>query len=100
MRSMLISTTGLLLVASVAQHGAADRPDGTSICDYYAQQQYQANNVTTQLKLMSSIVAYAYAGGKTVSNPLQNSTGIFNVGAYDDTLVYLRPWFDGTSTWR
>lgn len=95
-----MSVSGLLLVTTLAKPGAADRPDGTSICDYYAQQKYQANNVTTQLKLISSIVAYAYAGGKTVSNPLQNSTGIFNVGAYEATLVYLRPWFDGTSMWR
>lgn len=92
----LLSTTALVL-ASVASPVVADRPGDTSICDYYASEMYGASNVTTQLKLMESIIAYAYAGGRTVPKALKNSTGIFNVGAYEDSVVYLRPWFDGTS---
>lgn len=92
----LLSTTALVL-ASFAQPAAAARPDGTSICDYYAGEKYGENNKDNQLKLMSSIVALAYAGGDNLEGADKNSTGIFKYGSYGNDVVFLRPFFDGSS---
>ncbi|KAG5951122.1 hypothetical protein E4U58_001312 [Claviceps cyperi] len=84
---------------STAQAGAAlpsERGD-QSICDFYAAKNYGENNVTTQLKLMQGIVAYAYAGGRSLPDGDVDSSGIFNVGRFDGQDVDLRPWFDGSS---
>lgn len=75
----------------------ADRPDSQTICDFYANQRYGGNNVTTQLRLMQGIVAYAYAGGDTLKDHKENSTGIFNNGKFNGYDVFLRSWFDGSS---
>lgn len=76
---------------------AASRTDNQTICDYYAEQRYGENNVTTQLWLMQGIVSYAYAGGGAVQKPVANSTGVFNKGNFGGDEVFLRSWFDGSS---
>ncbi|KAM3438553.1 hypothetical protein NHJ13734_004113 [Beauveria thailandica] len=88
--------TAALLLASSIQPAAATRADGTPICDYYAKELYGDNTKSNQLKLMTSIVAFAYAGGEKLKNADKNSTGIFNVGSLDSKALYLRPYFDGT----
>ncbi|KAG5917000.1 hypothetical protein E4U61_003125 [Claviceps capensis] len=83
---------------STAQAGAAlpsERGD-QSICDFYAAKNYGENNATTQLKLMQGIVAYAYAGGRSLPDGDVDSSGIFNAGRFDGQNVDLRPWFDGS----
>lgn len=92
-------STALLLAAS-AQPSTAARPDGASICDYYAQEKWGNNTKESQLKLMSSIVSYAYAGGDGLKPKLDNSWGIFNVGLKDGKTVYLRDYFNGQSMSR
>ncbi|KAL6911022.1 hypothetical protein GGI43DRAFT_34001 [Trichoderma evansii] len=74
----------------------AQRSGNESICDYYATQRYGANNSTTQLLLVQSIVTLAYAGSAGLPNPPDDSSGIFNKGRFDGMDVYLRPWFDGS----
>ncbi|KJZ72342.1 hypothetical protein HIM_08268 [Hirsutella minnesotensis 3608] len=88
----------LLLLLPLDIAVAEDRPNGQSICDFYAKQRYGESNSTTQLRLMQGIVAYAYAGGSAVGSGKDKtaSTGIFNHGQYDGRDVYLRSWFDGS----
>jgi hypothetical protein len=85
---------------TVAKTVIVSRPDNQSICDYYAEQLHGESNITTQLRLMQAIVAYAYAGGDAVLRPTKNATngtGIFNPGQYNGKDVFLRSWFDGSS---
>ncbi|KAJ4164712.1 hypothetical protein LMH87_006374 [Akanthomyces muscarius] len=90
----LFHTTALLLVAA-AQTAAAQRGDA-SICDYYAKENYGDDSMESQLKLMTGIVAFAYAGGDDLDGADKNSSGIFKVGSIGNDVVYLRPYFDGT----
>ncbi|KAH7244538.1 uncharacterized protein BKA55DRAFT_595649 [Fusarium redolens] len=86
-----------LLLSLLRREVLADRPPNQSVCDYYAAQRYGKSNSTTQLLLMQSIVAYAYAGGSSLPHAESNSTGIFNHGQFEGQDVYLRPWFDGSN---
>ncbi|OAQ97128.1 hypothetical protein LLEC1_03224 [Akanthomyces lecanii] len=94
MLGTLFTTTALLLVA-IAHRAAAQRGD-TSICDYYAKEKYGDDSMESQLKLMTSIVAFAYAGGDDMDGADKYSSGIFKTGSIDNDVVYLRPYFDGT----
>lgn len=95
---MLWKCISPLLLLQLGSVIAASRPDNQTICDYYAQQRYGSANLTAQLWLMQSIVAYAYAGGDNVKNPVANSTGVFNQGNFQGDQILLRSWFDGSST--
>lgn len=95
MLGTLLTMTALLFVAA-AQTAAAQRGD-TSICDYYAKTLYGDSSMESQLTLMTSIVAFAYAGGDDMDGADKNSSGIFKAGSIDNDAVYLRPYFDGTS---
>ncbi len=86
-----------LLAFAAWKTAHAQRPSSQSICDYYAAKRYGENNSTTQLLLVQSIVALAYAGGAEISGALAGSNGIFNHGNFEERDVYLRPWFDGSS---
>ncbi|KAJ6782276.1 hypothetical protein PWT90_00599 [Aphanocladium album] len=96
MLGKLVSTTALLLASVGQPAAAATRPNGVSICDFYAQQKYNSNDKTTQLKLMSGIVAFAYAGGDNLKDAPDNSTGIFRYGAFNNQFIDLHGYFDGT----
>ena len=87
----------VLLVANVV----AQRPEGVSICDYYAEKLYGANSSDTQLRLVQNIVALAFGGGSNLSNVSSDLTGIlnpgtFSSGTFQDLSVDLRPWFNGS----
>ncbi|KAM5520455.1 hypothetical protein FOXYSP1_14345 [Fusarium oxysporum f. sp. phaseoli] len=94
---MLWNYISPLLLSLLRREVLADRPPNQSVCDYYAAQRYGESNSTTQLRLMQSIVAYAYAGGSSLPHAESNSTGIFNHGQFEGQNVYLRPWFDGSN---
>ncbi|OAA61331.1 hypothetical protein ISF_05410 [Cordyceps fumosorosea ARSEF 2679] len=96
---MLLSTAALLLAAAVQPAVSAGRPDGTPICDYYAKENYGENNKTTQLKLMTKIVALAYAGGDELlkaGGENKNDSGIFGSGSYKGEAIFLGWHFDGS----
>lgn len=94
---MLWKRVAAVLLLAAGRESLAQRAGNESICDYYAAQRYGANNGTTQLLLVQSIVTLAYAGSAGLPNPIDDNTGIFNKGNFDGIHVYLRPWFDGSS---
>jgi hypothetical protein len=94
MRYLLRPSLLALAVASVA---LAQRPENASICDYYAVKTYGSNSSDTQFRLMQHIVALAFGGGSGLTGASDESTGILNHGFFDGKVVYLRPWFDGSS---
>ena len=75
----------------------SQRPSDASICDYYANQRYGANNVSTQYRIMESIVGLAFGGGGSIPGVSNESTGILNPGTFEGQAVDLRSWFDGSS---
>ena len=87
-----------VLVAALASVTLAQRPDNTSICDFYAVKQYGTNSTDTQFKLMQRIVAMAFGGGASLQGASEVSTGILNPGTFQGVDVNLRSWFDGSST--
>ncbi|EHK27441.1 uncharacterized protein TRIVIDRAFT_34285 [Trichoderma virens Gv29-8] len=93
---MLWKRVAAVLLLAIGRESFAQRTGNESICDYYATQRYGANNVTTQLLLIQSIVTLAYAGSSGLPNPIDDNTGIFNNGNFEGIHVYLRPWFDGS----
>lgn len=95
MLGMLLSAV-VLLLASAVQPVAANRSEDMPICDYYARNKYGENNKTTQLKLMASIVALAYAGGNGLNASHSDNTGIFGYGSFQEKPVRLAGYFDGT----
>ena len=86
----------LLLLPLFASLGMAQRPNGASLCDYYAEARYGSNSSTTQLQLIEGIVAMAFGGNKATKNASSSLTGILNPGAFNDLTVNLHPYFDGT----
>lgn len=86
----------LLLVALLAGLAMAQRPSGSSICDYYAEVRFGTNSSTTQYKLIEGIVAMAFGGGNATSNASSSLTGILNPGKFNDIAVDLHPFFDGS----
>jgi len=95
---MRLLLAGLVLLLGAGDVAHAQRPSSLSICDYYAQSRYGANNATTQFLLMQSIVALAFGGGRGVEGTDPDSTGILNPGRFEGQDVDLHSWFDGTST--
>jgi len=88
----------VVLVAALASvPTAAQRPDNTSICDFYATKQYGTNSSESQFKLMQRIVSFAFAGGAGLPGASESSTGILNPGVFQGRSVNLRSWFDGSS---
>ena len=100
--NMRLLLAWLVLLLGVGNVAYAQRPSSLSICDYYAQNRYGGNNATTQFRLMQSIVALAFGGGRGVVGTDPDSTGILNPGNFEGQDVNLRSWFDGTSMalWR
>jgi len=89
---MRISTVASFLWVGLA---AAQRPNGTSICDYYTGALLKENNATNQLTVLTLVVNTALIGNYTAGN--KNAvTGILNKGTYNGTDVNLLPYFDGS----
>ena len=92
----MFAFVALLVLKVVAQ-----RPEGVSICDFYAESLYGANSSDTQLRLVQNIVALAFGGGSNLSNVSSGLTGILNPGTFSSGTfqnldVDLRPWFNGS----
>jgi len=89
------SYTSTILVATAALT-SAQRPNGTSICDYYATALLNENNATNQMTLLTLIVNTAVIGNYTQPNVGISVPGILKPGMYNDTTVSLAPYFDGS----
>ncbi|TGO07641.1 hypothetical protein BTUL_0257g00020 [Botrytis tulipae] len=80
-----------LVVTAVAQ-----RPEGTSICDYYTTALFKDNNAFNQKKLLVYVVNKALIGNvgdRTASTV--NFPGILTNGTYNGIKVSLLPYFNG-----
>lgn len=73
----------------------AQRPDNTSICDYYTTALLKDNNATNQLTLLTLLVNTAVIGNYTKPNVGVKVDGILAPGKYNDTDVNLMPYFNG-----
>lgn len=85
-----------LLLISLFALSTAQRPDNSSLCDYYAESLYVDNSNASQAKLIRSIVSLAFGGPKGLSNVAEGLTGILHPGNFDGQAVNLQPCFDGT----
>ncbi|CZT24923.1 uncharacterized protein RCC_10651 [Ramularia collo-cygni] len=86
-----------LIVAAAASAVAAQRPEGTSICDYYTTALLKENNATNQNTLLTLVVNTAVIGNYTQPNVGIAVPGILNPnGTYMGTPVNLVPYFDGS----
>lgn len=74
----------------------AQRPENTSICDYYNEQKYGEASKDNQYQLIQGIVSLAFAGSSNIGNAPERITGIFNLGVEDEEPVDLLPWFNGS----
>lgn len=84
------SITALLLVA-VAQ---AQRPNTTSICDYYANKVAGNNTAATQYLLMTLILNTAFLGNYSTYSSGVAVNGVATAGEYKGTPVNDLPFFD------
>lgn len=105
-----LATAALGLVGSVA----AQRPEGTSICDYYTTALFKNNTADNQFYLIRKIVSTALGGnyGKSSNHSLTvafthdsitgektrlaNVSGILFPGTYNGIEVNLYPYFNGS----
>lgn len=87
--STLVST---LAAASLA---SAQRPNDTSICDYYAKALLKESNATTQQTLLTLVVNTAVIGNYTMPNVGIKVPGILAPGMVNGTAVNLLPYFSG-----
>ena len=76
---------------------AAQRPQSTSICDYYTTALLKNNTAANQLTLLTLIVNTALIGNYTTPNVGISVTGILNPGTFNGESINLLPYFDGTS---
>lgn len=89
---MLPKTLALLAAAGSV---LAQRPDSTSICDYYTKALLDENNSTNQYTLLTLLVNTAVIGNYTKPNIGIVVSGILAPGKYNDTEVNLLPYFNG-----
>ncbi|MCJ1463417.1 hypothetical protein MMC07_002024 [Pseudocyphellaria aurata] len=83
---VLLASAGLIL---------AQRPDNTSICDYYTNALLDENNSTNQYTLLTLVVNTALIGNYTKPNVGIMVPGILAPGTYNDTDINLLPYFNG-----
>jgi len=86
----------LVLLALLFGLSLAQRPNNSSLCDYYAGELYRESNETTQAKLIRSIVSLAFAGPANNQDVRPDLTGILNPGKFNGQYINLQGWFDGT----
>ncbi|KAJ8118010.1 hypothetical protein ONZ43_g4081 [Nemania bipapillata] len=84
--------TTLAAVASTAQ---AQRPDNTSICDYYTTALLKNNTADNQATLLTLVVNTVVIGNYTQPNVGVKVPGILAPGQYNGTDVNLLPYFNG-----
>ncbi|TEY46887.1 hypothetical protein BOTCAL_0311g00020 [Botryotinia calthae] len=75
---------------------AAQRPTGSSICDYYTTALFKDNNASNQQKLLIRIVNRVLVGN-TYDRPTSDVVvnGILREGSYNGIKVKLLPYFNG-----
>ncbi|KAI1747907.1 hypothetical protein F4782DRAFT_394537 [Xylaria castorea] len=84
--------TALAVVASTVQ---AQRPDSTSICDYYTTLLLKDNTADNQATLLTLVVNTVVIGNYTLPNVGIQVPGILAPGKYNGTDVNLLPYFTG-----
>ena len=84
----------LALLAAVGT-AIAQRPNGTSICDYYTTALLKENNATNQYTLLTLLVNTVVIGNYTKPNVGIAVPGILAKGKYNGTDVNLLPYFNG-----
>lgn len=89
----MFSKTLILLAAAGAI--LAQRPDNTSICDYYTKALLKENNSTNQYTLLTLLVNTAVIGNYTKPNVGIMVPGILATGKFNGTNVNLLPFFNG-----
>ncbi|KAK5742974.1 hypothetical protein LTR17_002986 [Elasticomyces elasticus] len=92
----MIEITALTLLALAGQ-AVAQRPDNTSVCDYYVTALLKDNNATNQEALVRLVVNTAVIGNFTPNDANINVPGILGQNqTYNGTKVNLLPYFDGS----
>jgi hypothetical protein len=88
----------ILFLAIVTCLAGAQRPSGTSVCDYYTNALLKSNTAATQYQFMTLLVNTAMIGNYSTINgaEMHAVTGILNKGNYAGTTVNLLPYFDGS----
>jgi len=89
---MKVSTLAPLALAAVV---SAQRPEGTSICDYYTTALLKENNATNQQTLLTLVVNTAAIGNYTQPNVGIAVPGLLAPGTGDYEGVNLLPYFTG-----
>jgi len=84
-----------LAVAAAFGSAVAQRPNTTSICDYYTTALLKTNNATTQYTLLTLLVNTAVIGNYTQPNVGVVVPGILTAGMFNGTAVNLLPYFTG-----
>lgn len=84
-----------LALLAVAGSALAQRPENTSICDYYTTALLKDNNATNQYTLLTLLVNTVVIGNYTKPNVGVKVPGILAPGKHDNTSVNLLPYFDG-----
>jgi hypothetical protein len=85
-------TVVILLIGS----GFAQRPTNASVCDFYAQARFGANNSETQLKFIQNVVSLAFEGGSRLNNVSSEITGILRPGKFNGADINLLQYFNGS----
>ncbi|TGJ88370.1 hypothetical protein E0Z10_g396 [Xylaria hypoxylon] len=83
------------LLAVVANTVQAQRPDSTSICDYYTTALLKDNTADNQATLLTLVVNTVVIGNYTQPNVGIMVPGILAPGQFDGTDVDLLPYFNG-----
>ncbi|KAK3643695.1 hypothetical protein LTR56_009998 [Elasticomyces elasticus] len=93
----MIEITALALLALAVGQASAQRPDNTSVCDYYVTALLKDNNATNQEALVRLVVNTAVIGNFTPNDANINVPGILGQNqTYSGTKVNLLPYFDGS----
>ncbi|KAI0156345.1 hypothetical protein GGR57DRAFT_501410 [Xylariaceae sp. FL1272] len=85
-------TVALGAAASLVE---AQRPDNTSICDYYTTALLKNNTAENQATLLTLVVNTVVIGNYTMPNVGVSVPGILAAGKYNGTDVNLLPYFTG-----
>jgi len=84
-----------LTIAAAISGVVAQRPNGTSICDYYTTALLKNNTAKNQMTLLTLVVNTAVIGNYTKPNVGITVPGILAKGNFNGTDVNLLPYFDG-----
>jgi hypothetical protein len=89
-------STVITYLALLFGSGFAQRPTNASVCDFYAQARYGANNSATQLMFIQNVVCLAFEGGSSLNNVSAELTGILRPGKFNGIDINLLQYFNGS----